>query len=245
MKVDDWKDKGNTHLDLELSDTMPYHEVVADLICKYAKDGDRLIDLGCGLGHVLAEVKSQRENLSFDIADAYPACLDATSKRGNVGQKFQLNELTFDVSTVIDSRYNIAVMSHVLEHLVFPAKALDDVFSILEPDGLIIVAVPNPVRPSVFLLNLFKRHYVNRGHVHSWDCSHWRNFLETIMGYEILETRSDYIQLPAATTSSLSRSIGKTMVKLAPWWGFSNIAVIKKKANSDSVFDQWKTQTQA
>jgi len=219
LKADSWEAKGNTHLDLELSDTMPYHEVVADLVCKYAKPSDRIIDLGCGLGHVIAEVQAKNADLKFDIADAYDACLEATAKRGEIGKQITLNELTFNVREQVKD---------------------DDIFSILEPGGIVIVAVPNPVRPSVFVLNLLKRHYVNRGHVHSWDCSHWRNFLENIMGYEVLEYRSDYIQLPAATRSSLSRNIGKFLVKMTPWWGFSNIAVIKKKADSDSVFDRWR-----
>ncbi len=244
MRAETWKAKGNAHIDLELSATMPYHQAVSDLVLKYANAGDSLIDLGCGLGHVVDEVNQGNEHLVFDIADAYDACLDATSKRVKIDKQFKINELTFNVKDIVDKKYDVAVMSHVLEHLIFPAKALDDVFSMMKPNGVIILAVPNPVRPAIFITNLFKRHYVNRGHVHAWDCSHWRNFLENIMGYEVLEYRTDFIQLPFSTRSSLSRGIGKFLVKFAPWWGYSNIAVVRKKPQSNSVFDNWLANTE-
>ena len=178
-------------------------------------------------------------DLRIDVADAYPACIEATANHGNVNRTFLIDEIGFDVASVVSPEYDIAIMSHVLEHLVFPAKALEDVFSVLRPGGVIVVAVPNPVRPSVFLSNLFKFHYVNRGHVHCWDRSHWQNFLERIMGYEVLEYSTDFVQLPFCTRFSALRTAGEVMVKVAPWWGFSNIAVITRRTGTDSVYARW------
>ncbi len=239
MSAEDWASKGNTHLDLDLDAALPYHEVIGQLVCKYANSDSHIIDLGCGLGHIEAEIQKCNPELRVDIADAYTACLDAASNVSNVEQRFEIDELTFNITSAISGRYDIAVLSHVLEHLLFPAKALEDIFELLKSDGLLIVAVPNPVRPSVFISNLFQMHYANRGHVHAWDRSHWRNFLENIMDYDVIEYSTDYIQLPRATRSNLSRTIGKFLVKAAPWWGFSNIAVIRKKAGVESVYSRW------
>lgn len=242
MNISTWEDKGNKHIDLDLGATLPYHTVVAELAAKYAEPNSRIIDLGCGLGHIESELKRMRPELTVDIADAYEVCIDATKARGNIGADYTLDESRFNVKDVIPEGYDIALMSHVLEHLIFPAKALDDVFSRLKPGGVIIVAVPNPVRPTVFITNLFKMHYVNRGHVHSWDRSHWRNFLENVMNYEAVEYRTDYIQFPFATKVGALRVIGKVLAKVTPWWGFSNIAVIRKPSDKPSAYDVWSAQ---
>ena len=60
------------------------------------------------------------------------------------------------------------------------------------------------------------------------------------MGYNVLEYKTDYIQLPRATRSEIMRKIGKVLVKGAPWWGFSNIAVVKNSADGDSIYKAWK-----
>ena len=241
MNTASYIETGNVHLDMNLEATLPYHEVIGALVCKYASSSSKILDLGCGLGHIESEIKKHNDKLQVDVADAYDACLETTAARGNIGQQYKLDEVHFDVADVVQRKYDVVVMSHVLEHLLFPAKALDDVMQLLNEDGILIVAVPNPVRPTVFLTNLLKYHYVNRGHIHSWDRSHWKNFLEEIMGLDVIEYQTDFIQLPRSTKSSLLRSIGKALVKITPWWGFSNIAVVRKPdGDRDCLYNTWK-----
>lgn len=240
MRTSNYEETGNIHLDMELTDTLPYHEVIGGLILKYADESSAVLDIGCGLGHIGSVVFETNPKIKVDIADAYDACLQATAKRGNIGKQYKIDELKFNIVSIVDKKYDVIVMSHVLEHLIFPAKAIDDVLQLLNDGGKLIVAVPNPVRPSVFVTNLFKSHYVNRGHVHSWDPSHWKNFLEVIMGLKVVQYKTDYIQLPRATRSGLMRNIGKFLVKAAPWWGFSNIAVIEKQSTNESLYNSWK-----
>lgn len=245
MGTSQYAETGNVHLNMDLQDTLPYHEVVAALVTKYSNSSSKILDIGCGLGHIEGEIKNINPDLKIDIADAYDKCLEFTASRGNVDKQYSIDEVVFNIDDVVDQTYDVIVMSHVLEHLLFPAKALDDVMKKLNPDGILIVAVPNPVRPSVFITNLFMSHYVNRGHVHSWDRSHWRNFLEVIMGYDVLEYKTDYIQLPRATRSNIMRKIGKVMVKGAPWWGFSNIAVVKNSNDDESIYKTWKEKQES
>lgn len=239
MNVDDWEAKGNTHIDLDLEATMPYHEVVAKLIAKHCPPNGRVVDLGCGLGHIEKELLSSRSDIKVDVADAYEACLETTGRLANIGERTLIDELLFNVELVPSRDYDVVVMSHVLEHLMFPSKAINDALNLLNKNGVLVVAVPNPVRPSVFATNLLKSHYVNRGHIHAWDGSHWRNFLEQIMQLDVLEYETDYIQLPACSRSKFSRSLGKFLVKFANWWGFSNIAVARRRPGTKSMYERW------
>ena len=242
MGTSEYLAKGNVHLDMELTATLPYHEVIASLVLDHSNDESKILDIGCGLGHIESEIFKANKNIKVDIADAYDGCLEATQSRGNVSESYKVDEIAFNIADLVDKSYDIVVMSHVLEHLMFPAQALDEVMDLINPGGYLIVAVPNPVRPTVLLTNIFKMHYVNRGHIHAWDRSHWKNFLETIMGFTVKEYRTDFIQIPFSARVGIFRTIGKIMVKLVPWWGFSNIAVIKKEEITDSPYQTWKNR---
>lgn len=240
--AESWKDKGNTHIDLDLKSVLPYHEKIAELVIDESngKPDCKILDLGCGLGQIESLLAAERSDLQIDIADAYESCLTSTASNGNVRRKMVIDEATFDLSDIEENFYDIVIMSHLLEHLIFPVKAVDDVLKLLTDGGILIVAVPNPVRPSVFITNLFKIHYVNRGHVHAWDPSHWRNFLENTIGCQEVTYHTDFIQLPRATRSLVSRKMGKFLVNFAPWWGFSNIAVVTKSDTKESAYSRWK-----
>jgi hypothetical protein len=97
--------------------------------------------------------------------------------------------------------------------------------------GHLLLAVPNPVRPTVFFGNIRKKHYVNPGHVYSWDRSHWMNLLERVLGLDVVEYASDEVKLfswrmlravPRLKTVEIALS------RWVPWWSFSNIAVVRK-----------------
>ena len=122
-------------------------------------------------------------------------------------------------------------MSHVIEHLIDPATGLRRAMERVRPGGVLVLAAPNPARPDLVLGNLLQRHYVNRGHVCAWDPSHWRNFLERIMGLEVEEYAADAVYLaPGAVGRALASVAGEALAKAAPWWAFSNIAAIRKPA---------------
>jgi len=48
-------------------------------------------------------------------------------------------------------------MSHVLEHLLRPADVIVEMMKMLRLNGIMILAVPNPVRPDVFLAAIRKK----------------------------------------------------------------------------------------
>ena len=126
--------------------------------------------------------------------------------------------------------YDTCVMAHSLEHMLSPAVAVREVLAHLKPQGHLVLAVPNPVRPTVFFGNLRQRDYVNRGHVYAWDRAHWMNFLERILGLEVVEYASDEVKLFSARALRIAPFLKRLEIRLstlAPWWSFSNIAVVR------------------
>ena len=106
MGTSKYEETGNVHLDMDLQDTLPYHEVVASLITKYATSDSKILDIGCGLGHIEGEVKSINPDLKIDIADAYDKCLEFTAGRGNVEKQYSIDETIFNIDVVVDQSYD-------------------------------------------------------------------------------------------------------------------------------------------
>jgi 2-polyprenyl-3-methyl-5-hydroxy-6-metoxy-1,4-benzoquinol methylase len=133
--------------------------------------------------------------------------------------------------------FDTCIMAHSLEHMLNPADAVRQVLAHMKPKGHLVLAVPNPVRPTVFFGNVRQRHYVNRGHAYAWDRSHWMNFLETILGLDVIEYASDEVKLFSARALRVLPALKQFEVLLSrwvPWWSFSNIAVVR---NGGAVAD--------
>jgi len=215
----------SVHIDYEQTDK-PHHKVVATLVAKYCNEDARIIDIGCGLGHTLSYVKELLPNARLVAADIDKNCLKITAERVELKQKMLLN----DVGDLFDHNdtYDAVIASHVLEHTLRPADTVKGLMRLVRPGGVLVLAVPNPVRPLVFLAALRKRHYVNRGHVCAWDRSHWINFLENIMGLDVICYSQDFIELPLLRRWSIFQLLGEWLARYFPWLSFSNIAVIRK-----------------
>jgi 2-polyprenyl-3-methyl-5-hydroxy-6-metoxy-1,4-benzoquinol methylase len=217
------------HISFELT-LMPYHTVVADLAVKYAGEDGRVLDFGCGVGHVLQRIAERGRGIEVTGADPSRKCLDITRERVGSAKTILLRDGELDVEQ-LGHGYDVCTLSQVLEHMLSPIETLAKVFEITKPGGHVVLAVPNPARPNVLFGNLFKRHYCNRGHVYAWDRSHWINFLEKILGLEVVEYASDFVWLIPSRLVARAwwlRRFEVAVARVLPWWSFSNIAVVRR-----------------
>ena len=101
---------------------------------KHAKGS--LLDVGCGTGAFLQTCK----NAGWKISGVEPgdkACLLAKTKVGDV-----IYPSLFD-DALNGQQYDVITMWHVLEHMPDLHKTIERLKSLLKPDGVLIVAVPN------------------------------------------------------------------------------------------------------
>jgi 2-polyprenyl-3-methyl-5-hydroxy-6-metoxy-1,4-benzoquinol methylase len=206
-----------------------YHRVMAGLVLKYTPVGGRVLDIGCGMGHLLALVHDSNSSLELVGADSFADCVRQTRERVPGARVVQVPEDSTDFELLGDG-YDACIMAHSLEHMLRPADAVREALAHLKPKGHLVLAVPNPVRPLVFFSNLKQKHYVNKGHVYAWDRSHWMNFLERILLLEVVEYASDEVRLFSDRVLRMAPVLKKFEIGLsrwAPWWSFSNIAVVR------------------
>lgn len=220
------EDLHSIHIDYSQT-VKPYHYVVANLLVKHCCAIDPLIiDIGSGVGHTLKRVKELLPKSRVIAADVDKKCLKITSNRVELENSIPIK----DIEQLYEKHnyYDAIILSHVLEHTLRPADTVKKLVKMLRPGGILLLAVPNPVRPGVFVASLLKRNYVNKGHVYAWDRSHFINFLDNILGLDVVCYSSDYVELPFLKRWRPFRMLGLWLVKFFPWLSFSNIAVIKK-----------------
>jgi len=219
--------QGNVHINVGEQRILFKHEIIGKIAAEKICNDGKLLDLGCGLGQTLEVVRKHNQSVSFSIADAYQVCLDMTGERVNIEETFLIDEESFDLTGIENNSYDLVMLSHVLEHLRDPIKALSSLMQKVKPGGIAIVVVPNTVRPEVFAFAMLRKHYVNRGHVYSWDRSHWMNFLEKINGLNVESYEPDFIRFPLHTAWPF-KPFSKWLAKVFPFLSNGNIAIIRK-----------------
>jgi 2-polyprenyl-3-methyl-5-hydroxy-6-metoxy-1,4-benzoquinol methylase len=222
-------ERSNLHISPEKQYTH-YHRVLAGLVLKHTPKGGRVLDVGCGFGHLLDVLHESDPSLELVGADAFPDCVAQTRERVPSARIVKIPEEPLDLAGLGDG-FDTCIMAHSLEHMLSPAEAIRELLRHLRPEGHLVLAVPNPVRPTVFLSNIRQKHYVNPGHVCAWDRSHWINFLESILSLDVVEYASDEVKLFSWRVLQVLPSLKRLEIALSrwvPWWSFSNIAVVQK-----------------
>ena len=141
----------------------------------------KILDLGCS-GGLLAE---RLRELGHHVIGVDVTEIDEVAERTNAFFKADLNQ---GIPPEVGSGFDIVLAADVLEHLVDPAKLLDQVRNVLIPGGSLILCVPNVAHwyPRFrSTLGLFD--YDQRGIL---DATHLRFF--TRRAIRRLVERSDY-----------------------------------------------------
>ena len=97
----------------------------------------RVIDVGCGPGILLVDLqKNGFECLGIDFN---PVLVRAANEQFHVPARVaRLEELT-----TLGSRFDLALLSHVLEHVEDPVGLLKNIREILNPGGVLVIETPN------------------------------------------------------------------------------------------------------
>lgn len=233
---DHFFERGSVHVSYDHAD-VEYHRVIADRVRRHLPDGGRVLEVGPGAGNIFRLLLNDPDP-AWDLcaADIDPRCLSIL--RDTLPDEVDTRVLPDDRFSLdgFDGTFDAIVMSHVLEHIPHsPVEVVRHALDRLSQGRVLILAVPNPVRPHVIVGNLVRRHYVNPGHVMSWDPSHWRNFLEAWVDAEVLEYPVDEVRvapsrikrIPAIGTSI--RWAERRLANVLPWFAYSNMAVLRKR----------------
>lgn len=132
----------NTYANVSFSKFSQYwwaNRYYAKIIRCHVARGGTLLEIGCGLGHLLGMLDKDYQATGIDINSW--ALKQAIKNAPNSRIK---NIPTEDIGKFSASNFDVVVIKHVLEHLKNPALVLKKVKRILKPNGWLLFATPNP-----------------------------------------------------------------------------------------------------
>jgi 2-polyprenyl-3-methyl-5-hydroxy-6-metoxy-1,4-benzoquinol methylase len=128
-----------------------------------------ILEIGCGEGNTLVELKKQGKAkfvAGIDIVN-----LNQSSKL----DRFILTDIETDNINLPEAYFDIIICADVLEHLKDPWNALEKIKKFLKPKGMLIASIPN-IREIRTLVSIFIKgdfRYVDEGIL---DKTHFRFF---------------------------------------------------------------------
>jgi SAM-dependent methyltransferase len=113
------------------------HTRMFELVTKYTKKNNSVIDLGGREGFFLSRLKD------VGYKDLY--CIDASDEAIQFLHERGLEGHVSDISgnLKVDRKFDVVILSHVLEHCPVPLDVLNNIYDILDVGGLLFVEVPN------------------------------------------------------------------------------------------------------
>jgi SAM-dependent methyltransferase len=110
----------------------------ARLARRYGPKRGRVLEVGCGLGHLLGWLVDRYEVYGTDI-NAWAL----EQARQVVPQGTFASMSAEDLGAFADATFQIVIAKHVLEHLADPQRAIAEMSRVLAPGGILLAATPN------------------------------------------------------------------------------------------------------
>lgn len=158
-----------------------------ELVQKYARPGDRILDAGVGLGRLLSHFPTLKR-YGVDISLGY---LEIARTKGIAVGYALMEELPFKPAT-----FDLVVCTDVLEHVIDLNRCCANILNVLRPGGVLIVRVPCREDLSQYLAPDYPYRYV---HLRAFDEFSLRLLFErvfdcrvqemTIAGYQLIPTK--------------------------------------------------------
>jgi SAM-dependent methyltransferase len=117
------------------SRSMSQYRYIQDAICL---SGGKVLEVGACDGMLLEQFAGQNEVVGLELSDKYRA-----SAKQRYGVKL-LDEKFDD----FEGRFDLLIMSHVLEHFPDIDRAMEKALSLIKPRGYFFIEVPNSPLPS-------------------------------------------------------------------------------------------------
>jgi len=124
-------------------------------------DDKDVLDAGCGTGHLLAELHKWSEPRSMAGCDFSEEAMKY-SREHFPGVRF----FTHDIYRALPGIYDVVLCTEVLEHLLFPFVAINNLIQAVPPGGHVVVTVPNG-----------RLDQLNE-HINFWSPESWKVFVE-------------------------------------------------------------------
>ena len=158
--------------------TPQYLEHVYDIISKYVATEGNVIDIAGGYGEI-AEYLVSKGYSSLTMTEIKADCIESVRAKGIR----VIEKNVYDLKAV-NEKYDIAVVSHDLEHFTDVSGAVENIMSVVRDDGYVFIEVPDATQ--YVELNRTPYHFLTYEHVCHFSDITLKN-IAVKYGMEILE----------------------------------------------------------
>jgi 2-polyprenyl-3-methyl-5-hydroxy-6-metoxy-1,4-benzoquinol methylase len=201
---------------------------------RYGQHGARLLEIGSGLGHLVAQLEDTFETYGLDL-NHWAVKQSKTIVQKSALQTASAQELPFE-----DGVFKVVIIKHIVEHLPQPEKAIREIGRVIAHDGILILATPNlssllkPLKGSKWI------GYQDPTHISLKQPQEWLEMIE-VAGFEPVRVFSDgfwdvpYIRfVPKQIQKFFFGSLGgfqavTGFIFLPVTWGESIMVIARKK----------------
>lgn len=149
-----------------------YTSVVESVVkARVCLDGKNVLDCGCGVGYLIAEVSKRYRPKLLTGTDFSEAAVNA-SKNKFPEYKFYRHDIT---DPLLD-KHDVIFCTEVLEHILDPFLALQNLVNALNPGGVLVLTVPDGRLDTI------------NEHINFWSPESWKVFLERTCAGAIIKT---------------------------------------------------------
>lgn len=109
----------------------------ARLARRYGQHGQRFLEIGSGLGHLVGQLEDSFETYGMDLNHW------AVKESKSVVEKTALQTASAEEIPFADGAFGVVIIKHIVEHLPDPEKAIAEIGRVTAPGGILILATPN------------------------------------------------------------------------------------------------------
>jgi 2-polyprenyl-3-methyl-5-hydroxy-6-metoxy-1,4-benzoquinol methylase len=109
----------------------------AMLARRYGQRGARLLEIGSGLGHLVAQLEDSFQTFGMDL-NGWAVKQSRSVVKASSLEIASAQELPF-----ANASFNVVIIKHIVEHLPDPSKAITEIGRVTQSGGTLILATPN------------------------------------------------------------------------------------------------------
>ncbi|HRZ43270.1 MAG TPA: class I SAM-dependent methyltransferase [Bacteroidales bacterium] len=191
------------------------------------KQGTSILDIGCGTGHLLGFFRKQ----GWKTTGIEPAAMPRQFARDHL--KLDVHDEP-ELANLPGGSFSVVSMWHVLEHVPNPSQRLKEVHRLTAPDGIAVIALPNPDAFDACYYGQYWAAWDVPRHLHHFSTRSF-NWLATQAGFELIAVKP--MKFDAYYVSLLSeqyRSAHQRYLRAA-WKGLQSNLKARRSGNFSSL----------
>lgn len=153
-----------------------YEYSTCELIKKYSKPGDTILDVGVGLGRVLSNFP-ELQRYGMDISFGY---LEVAQRK-----RIEVCYALVEDMPYKKNNFDIVVCADILEHVLDLNLSIRNILSVLKIGGILIVRVPYREDLTRYLSSGYPYKYA---HLRNFDENSLRLLFQRVFGCDMIET---------------------------------------------------------